>query len=758
MVHSPLFLILLAAGAPGPFDGSAPFEAGLGVNIHFTRASAAELDLLERGGFRWVRMDFAWGAVEREDGKYRFDDYDFLVAEMEKRKIRCLFILDYGHPRITGGLPPSDSSGRAAYARFAGAAAAHFRGRRVVWEIWNEPNIAQFWRPKPDVKAYIAMAREAIAAIKKGAPDAMVIAPATSTIDFPFLEACLAAGLLEGLDAVSVHPYRGGAPETAEAEIRRLQNLTERYRPAGREIPIVSGEWGYSTAGMSPERQAEYIVRQQVMDRALGLPFSIWYDWKDDGPDPRENEHRFGTVAQDLSPKPAYEAIRAAADALRGAVPAGRIDLGDPRAFVVLFRGPSPRGSPLFAAWSDEGKRTVKLPLEVKTAAIRRGSSTEKMATKDGVLEVELSTAPLVIGLPGDLQSPWLTLAERLLGLAGVPVRLRAGSAVDFRKRFENPLPVAVRGEFSLELPEGIEGRMEPREFTLGPGRGFGTTLHLELKRWIDGEPRAVLVLSGLDPALGRAIRVPFPILADPGLVLEPAPLDPESPAVTLAPTGRSFESAGAVLTVSGASPAPVEVEVPGRIDGPLPLKLPLPPAPSLPADGVSAKLSWGSFTFQRTYRPVPLDPAGLKVRPDGDGAVAGEAKVEAAGRGIRIRYSVGKGWKFFAAAPAAPLPLKEVPAWIALRARGKGDHVLRVRFADSTGQTFQATLGTPGEDWTTLSAGVEARGLGHWGGANDGAFHPPLRWEAVLLVDSASREAHEGEVEVRDLVMIEDR
>jgi polysaccharide biosynthesis protein PslG len=182
-----LMIFLIGAPAPRPFDTDAPFEAGLGVNIHFTRAPAEEMDLLAAAGFHWVRMDFAWGAVEREDGKYRFEDYDFLVAEMEKRKIRCLFILDYGHPRLTRGLPPADDAGRAAYARFAAAAAAHYRGRQVVWEIWNEPNIAQFWKPKPDVAAYIAMAREAVAAIKKAAPDAIVIAPATSTFDFPFL-------------------------------------------------------------------------------------------------------------------------------------------------------------------------------------------------------------------------------------------------------------------------------------------------------------------------------------------------------------------------------------------------------------------------------------------------------------------------------------------------------------------------------------------------------------------------------------------
>ncbi len=331
------FLCAALAGASPAFDPSAPFGEGLGVNIHFTRASREEMDLLASEGFRWIRMDLGWAGVEREAGKYRFAAHDFLRDECAKRGIRCLFILDYGHPVHTKDLAPADDAGRAAYARFAGAAAAHFKGKGVVLEIWNEPNISQFWRPRPDVQQYIAMAKAALASIRAADPEAQVIAPATSTIDFPFLEACLEAGILDGLAAVSVHPYRGGPPETAEAEILRLAHLVERWRPAGRQVPIVSGEWGYTTAGIPEERQAQYLVRQQIFDRALGLPFSIWYDWKDDGPDPKEHEHRFGTVTQDLKPKPACEAMRAAAAELSGLRPAGRIDLGDPDAWGVLF-------------------------------------------------------------------------------------------------------------------------------------------------------------------------------------------------------------------------------------------------------------------------------------------------------------------------------------------------------------------------------------------------------------------------------------
>ena len=46
-------------------------------------------------------------------------------------------------------------------------------------------------------------------------------------------------------------------------------------------------------------------------------PLGIWYDWRDDGDDPKEAEHRFGIVRrkptgdakQPFEPKPAYTAL-----------------------------------------------------------------------------------------------------------------------------------------------------------------------------------------------------------------------------------------------------------------------------------------------------------------------------------------------------------------------------------------------------------------------------------------------------------------
>ena len=204
---------------------------GFGVNIHFTSAGADELRALGESGARFIRMDFSWGRVKRTKGEYDFAAYDGLVADMAKLGIRCLFILDYGNRLYDDNLSPHTDEGRAGFARFAGAAAKHFSGKDILWEIWNEPNIGQFWKPKPNADDYSALALATIAAVRQADPSAFIMGPASSTFPWDFFESMGQRGVFAKLDAVSVHPYRRTGPESVAADYARLGALVKRYAP-----------------------------------------------------------------------------------------------------------------------------------------------------------------------------------------------------------------------------------------------------------------------------------------------------------------------------------------------------------------------------------------------------------------------------------------------------------------------------------------------------------------------------------------------
>jgi hypothetical protein len=395
--------------------------AGVGVNIHFVTGCERDLDLIAAAGFKFVRMDFAWAGIETKKSVYDWSSYEELLRHLEERGLRALFILDYSNPlyeeTVTGINPlthlehrttasPQHQESVAAFARWSAAAAKHFHGRHVIWEIWNEPNI-QFWSPKPNVEQYTTLALATCKAIRESEPGATIIGPASSEFPWAFLETFLKSGVLEYLDAVSVHPYRNPRtpPETAAAEYEKLRKLIERYATAGRAkpIPILSGEWGYSsnTKGASLETQAAFAVRQQLANLLEGVPLSIWYDWKNDGEDPNENEHNFGTVLPDLSPKPAYTAIKTLTRELSGCRIARRLTLESEKDYALICANAA--GGQKLVAWTQGEPHLVTLDPDLKGAKAFAGvtGSGERFTPKvnEGKLVIELGPAPKYVTL-----------------------------------------------------------------------------------------------------------------------------------------------------------------------------------------------------------------------------------------------------------------------------------------------------------------------------------------------------------------------
>lgn len=434
-----IFLLSLATSADRTPDNCpdawAPKPAaqivldGLGVNIHFTDPRPGEIKMIADAGFRWVRMDFKWDETETERGRYDFSGYDRLLAALEPHKIHALLILDYGNPLYDNDVPPRTESARQAFARWAVAAAKHFAGRGAIWEVYNEPNINMFWPPTANVDEYIPLALAVGRAFRSEIPNEKLIGPATSGIDFPFLEACFKAGLLDYWAGVSVHPYRQTDPETAADDYCRLRKMIDRYRTrsgsdginrttlafSNGEIPIISGEWGYSSVwrGMTEERQGELLPRELLTNLANGIPISIWYDWRDDGADPNEAEHHFGTVRNTLSvpsasaggsnparvfdPKPGYLAAKTLSEIFGGYVYQRRIAVGSDSDYVLLF---AKGGELRIAAWTTlASAHRLVVPSKAGHFTITKhtGESAGSISSGPHGLELTVSAAPIYL-------------------------------------------------------------------------------------------------------------------------------------------------------------------------------------------------------------------------------------------------------------------------------------------------------------------------------------------------------------------------
>jgi len=725
MKLSAVLLGLLCAGsfsAPARPDALPPpvVPQCVGVNIHFTGAPARDLDGLQAGGFGWVRMDFAWSAIETVKGRYDFAAYDALLAGLTARHIRPLFILDYGNDLYQTGAPRSPEA-RAAFARFAAAAVTHYRGRPILWEIWNEPNIG-FWKPQPDAAEYGRLALETARAIKQADPNATVLAPGTSTIPLGFLETVFQTGLLRYIDAVSLHPYRGESPEGAAADFPAVRSLIQRYAPEGKPVPLISSEWGYTASDVTEEQQGQCLAREWLSNLAEGVRLSIWYDWHDDGLDPKEREHHFGTVHNDYSPKPAFLAAQRLTRALSGCRFVKRLPLASEADYLLLF---SDGKSVKTASWTAGADHAVVLP---------------------GGRSLALTGSPQYEDAGAD---PALRAAASWSAAAGSEFYM-AGQTPTLALTYHNPDGRRHRVQMFAAVP--VPGGAPPPAMGHGAPVAPGGTLRRTVS--VPGPARTqvrVRVSLALD-----GIRQPYPqevafTPADP-LIMSVAPLTGASVLVHIAnPAGTPF--AGRLSDAPGVT-RPVRLAA-GQTALDLSLPNPQRGAECVLRDARGRTVARLPLTRFAPYAAaLPLFRAVL----DGDVKVPSAVHLDAAsappggGAALRVDYQFAPGWSFARVAEGRPVALPGRPLGLSLWIYGDASgNLARLRFRDASGQTFQANgLAIDWSGWRPVSFPLVAlpgeAAVAHWGGAADGRVQYPVSVDTLFLLDSvAGAHLHAG-------------
>jgi polysaccharide biosynthesis protein PslG len=385
---------------------SSNWRPHIGVNIHVLSNNHA-LDAARAAGFEFVRMDMLWANVERGD-RYRFFLYDALLRELDARGIGVLWILDYGHPNH-GGSTPRTPSDIAAFARFAGAVATHFKGRNVRYEIWNEPDTTQFWAPAPDASEYALLLREAVKAIRNADPSAKVSSGGVSRIHQEFLSRALDPETAAGLTAIGIHPYPKGRPESVAPELAALRDWVTRT--LGEHLEIWDTEWGYSSTDVLREAhsnghlaaartlQATLAVRELLIVWAVGLPLAVWYDLSDDGTDAANAEQNFGLLDSDGNEKPAMKALRVLLEATRERRYAGMIQEVPVSIHAMRFDGLT---DSLLIVWTEQPRGRRMIEYNRRGLISSTGLMGESVKSKDAAsgqshVEIDAASGPIYL-------------------------------------------------------------------------------------------------------------------------------------------------------------------------------------------------------------------------------------------------------------------------------------------------------------------------------------------------------------------------
>lgn len=331
-----------------------------------------------------------------------------------------------------------------------------------TWEIWNEPNIPTFWSPEPNPADYARLLIASYKVIKRVDPQATVLGCSLAGPNGPrwrkpyeFVEEVLKHGGGQAMDAISIHPYR--QPRTPEEsgyleDLQEISDLTAKY---GRRLPMWITEVGWPTdpAGSSESRSAQLLVRSHALALSRDVRNIAWYDYRDDGLDPTYNEHHFGILYNDLTPKPAYFAYRTFATELAGLGFQRELPAGD--GVSVLLFGNGKRHA--VVAWSHRGAQQLAFRMGEgrRLATVDLMGNPQAVEVVDGAWVATLDESPVFLrDVP-----PNVTVVRPIEATPAI-LKLLPGEtrslAVTLRNPFSRTLRL-TRNRQTIELPAGGE-------------------------------------------------------------------------------------------------------------------------------------------------------------------------------------------------------------------------------------------------------------------------------------------------------------
>lgn len=312
------------------------------------------LKQIKEAGFTEVRLGLAWHATEKIRGKYDWSHLDNLMRVVEKTGLKTVFLANTTPTwarldacRTSSACPPQDP---ADYAKFISAAVERYKNHDIsAWEVWNEQNGNNFWKPQPNIARYADLLKAAYPAIKKADPNATVLIGGLSgdSVDSvgpnlidprTYLKKLYELGARDYFDGVAYHPYIGVGPLNKKGEYNGWAKMVDRSESI-RSIMVANGdankdiwitEFGVPTGGSgpvvtdsnSPPPKADHVTQavqseivQAAMDDLPRMPWVrnfMWHTYKDDTTAATYWGAAFGIWQLDGEPKPVLKTLQAA--------------------------------------------------------------------------------------------------------------------------------------------------------------------------------------------------------------------------------------------------------------------------------------------------------------------------------------------------------------------------------------------------------------------------------------------------------------
>jgi hypothetical protein len=383
-------------------------------NIAAASGVPDRVNQIKQVGAQIVRLPVTWHLME-EGGKGKTADWfwaglDADVAAAERAGVKL--ILELGLTPCWASSAPKNANGTCPdntylayppknpsdYGDAIARLVQRYKGRVYAWEIYNEPNAWENWKPLPPrpasqndqpntfvdlqgARQYAAIVKAAYPKIKAAYPQATVLAGAIAGSDVDYLNTMYDAGVKGFFDALSLHPYTAPHLHLSSSDPKQKRSYgpdecfpnadpktakfwcvkvgVEKMRQAmlnrGDDKKIWLTEFGFTStenwAGVGLQGQADYLKKSIQIIRGWDfVPVAIWYQLVDRY-DKDDKEGRFGLFTRAGAIKPAGTAFR---EMLTTTKPTPISPIGTTSIDLPTFTWTSVPGATQYKVWAND--------------------------------------------------------------------------------------------------------------------------------------------------------------------------------------------------------------------------------------------------------------------------------------------------------------------------------------------------------------------------------------------------------------------